>query len=401
MLDIVIIGGGAAGLFLSANLRTNNAVLLNHAEEVGKKILITGGGMCNLTNTLPPDQFLMHFGDKGQRNFLLPALQAFPPDNLQQWFIQHGVSLTTREDGKVFPASLDAHQVRDILVHHSRARIFNKVEILDIKREQNSYVITTNTTEFRTKVLVLATGGMSYPRTGSDGSGYQLAKLLGHSIVPPKPALSAVSIDSYPWTRLAGNSLRAVSAEFAHAGEQKRFLQATGDILFTHDGLSGPLILTASRILKAGDTITLSLIPYQNKNETMQMLTTLFANNPKKKITTLLKEAGIFASLAQYLVDSNTIPIDLTAANLNKQMRQQLVNAIVQTRFTIKAVKGFNSAMVTAGGVSLDEVNRKTMESKIHKELYFCGEILDYDGESGGYNLQAAFSTAHLIASNV
>ncbi|MGH0053811.1 MAG: aminoacetone oxidase family FAD-binding enzyme, partial [Sphaerochaetaceae bacterium] len=275
MFDVVIIGGGAAGLFLAANLPTNNAILLDHKEAVGKKLLITGGGMCNLTNTQPPNEFVSHYGDRTQRNFLLPSLQAFPPSALMEWFEEKGVPLLIREDGKVFPASLDAHQIRDVLSRESKATIQYNTNISAITRNDNGFTITTNKGILQSKMLVLATGGMSYPRTGSDGSGYALAKSLGHSIIPPKPALAAIAIEGYHWKHLAGNAVRSVSAKFYHSGEKKPFREAVGDILFTHDGLSGPLVLTASRELIQGDTITFSLLPMEHKATVQQHILSL------------------------------------------------------------------------------------------------------------------------------
>lgn len=399
--DVVIIGGGAAGLFLAANLPTSKALLLEHKEAAGKKILITGGGMCNLTNTQVEEDFLQHYGSRAQRNFLLPSFQAFPPSAIMQWFESKGVSLVTREDGKVFPASLDAHEIREVLVRESKASIMYNSKISSLSNDGEYFHVQTDKGSFICRNLVLATGGMSYPITGSDGSGYGLAKTLGHTIVPPKPALAAIMVDAYQWMRLAGNAIRDAYAEFHHPGEKKRFLQATGDILFTHDGLSGPLILTASRELKAGDSITFSLLPMKNKRAVQENLLALLSSQPKKHVSTILKEFGLVASLAQQVIKELDFEATITPANLNKQQRLTLMKAVTERHFIIKGIKGFNAAMVTSGGINIKEVDRGSMESKVMDHLYFCGEILDVDGQSGGYNLQAAFSTAYCVANHI
>ncbi|MEA4860369.1 MAG: aminoacetone oxidase family FAD-binding enzyme [Sphaerochaeta sp.] len=402
MYGLIIIGGGAGGLFASANLPTRNALLLEHTAEVGKKILITGGGMCNITNTLGVDEFLTHFGSKEQRNFLLPALQTLSPTALASWFEERGCELVVREDGKVFPKSLDAHHVRDLLVRESRATIMRETKVEHIQRtSDDTFLVTTNRETYEARNLLLATGGMSYPRTGSDGSGYQLAKALGHTIVPPRSGLAALSIEDYSYRHLAGNALRSVQVEFYHKGESKRYAQACGDVLFTHDGLSGPVILTASRSIRKGDRIAATLLSCKTKANLEKEMHALLLAQPKKQVSSLLREAGLFSALAQFLLSSLSLKAETKAGELSKQNRLQLVRLITDHPFTVSSVKGFQSAMVTAGGVNLSEVDRKRMESTLQKGLFFCGEVLDYDGESGGFNLQAAFSTAYLAVQHV
>ena len=395
MYDVIIIGGGAAGLFAAANLKTENALLLDHASEIGKKLLITGGGMCNLTNTLSTDDFLSHFGGKYQRNFLLPAIQNFPSHKLCEWFSERNLPTIVRDDGKVFPQSLDAHDVRNLLLRHCKATIKTDVQILAIKKDEKHFQVETSRHLYEANNIVLATGGMSYAGTGSDGSAYELAKSFGHSIVPPKPALVAVSIADYPFKHLAGNSVRNAFISLYHSGESSAYEQRQGDILFTHDGLSGPAILSASRHIKKHDLLKCSLICSSNHQEAQQRLTSrLIASN--KQVSTVLKEEGMSASLIQSILRMSNIEIDASAATLDKQKRKTLISLVSSMPLTISSTKGFQSAMVTSGGVDLSKVNRKTMESSLVQGLFFCGEILDYDGESGGYNLQSAFSTAYL-----
>lgn len=400
MYDAIIIGGGAAGLFAAANLTNQKALLLDHSTEVGKKLLITGSGMCNLTNTLSVEDFLAHFGGKQQRNFLLPSLQNFDTAQLKAWFEQRGLPLIIREDGKVFPKSLDALDVRDFLVRHSKAPIITGLQIASITKGDIGFLIETSSASYETKNVILATGGMSYPKTGSDGSGYDLAKALGHSIVPPKPALVAITIEAYPFKHLAGNAVRNACVSFYHSTESTAYEQRQGDVLFTHDGLSGPAILSASRLIRKQDVIKLSLISADSHHEASQVVNSKLLL-PRKQIHTALKEAGMVASLAQTLVGMATLEAGATTSTLDKKSRQTLVEIASNMALTVSSTKGFQSAMVTNGGIRLAEVDRKSMESNLVEGLFFCGEVLDYDGESGGYNLQAAFSTAYLAVQHI
>ena len=403
MYDIIIIGGGAAGLFLGANIPANNVLLLEGSFRVGRKILITGGGMCNLTNNKDTSTFLKHFGNKEQTNFLKPALLNLPTQQTRLWFESHGLPLVEREDGKVFPSCMQAKAVVNLLESETvknrvQIRVDSKVVSIHKDAENTTYLVQTEQEQFQAKNIVLTTGGMSYPTTGSDGSGYTLAKMLGHSIVSPSPALVAVSVTDYPYTSIAGNSIRNSMIEFFHAGEPKRYNQAIGDLLFTHDGLSGPVVLNNSRTIRKGDLLMASLLPCSNKEELKKDLNELFSSNLKKQLYTLLKAEGIIAHLAEQLLSNISLTCQDTCANLSKDKRKELIELLTAYPFTVSGKKGFNAAMVTSGGVALDEVDRKTMESKLQKGLYFCGEVLNIDGDTGGYNLQAAFSTAKLAA---
>lgn len=405
MYDLIILGGGAAGLFCAANLKGIQTLLIDHKETLGKKLAITGGGMCNLTNTNQPEEFLSHFGSKAQRNFLLPALHNFPQEALMEWFVKRGLDLSTREDGKVFPTCLDAHAVIELLINEAKKNRVEMQTLCQIERcsklEDGTFLLQSGQGEFKSKALAFATGGMGYPSTGSDGSAYALAKSLGHSIIPPTPALAAVKIESYPYQKLAGNALRDVLVDFTHSGENKRYKSIRGDVLFTHDGLSGPAILNASRDIRSGDILSCTLLGTNDRKALAAQLEEALLSNTKKQVTTILREQGLFLALAEQLVLQLNLEKTVTGSQLGRQARQQLVHSIVEHRLLISTKKGFNAAMVTCGGINLGEVNRKTMASKLTENLFFCGEVLDYDGDTGGYNLQAAFSTAHLVASQV
>ncbi|MFA7129989.1 MAG: NAD(P)/FAD-dependent oxidoreductase, partial [Sphaerochaeta sp.] len=206
---------------------------------------------------------------------------------------------------------------------------------------------------------------------------------------------------NYPYTNFTGNSIRNSQVDFFHAGETKRYLSDKGDLLFTHDGLSGPVILNNSRLIKKGDRIHASLLGTTNKETLYKHLGDLFTQNAKKQLYTLLKGEGLFGNLAQEVLASQFLSTTDTCANLSKERRVNLVKALADQEFIVSSKKGFNAAMVTAGGVALEEIDRKSMESKLVKGLFFTGEVMDIDGDSGGYNLQSAFSTAKLMAQHI
>lgn len=401
MYDLIIIGGGAAGLFAAANCRGRNVLLLEKMKVPGKKILISGGGMCNLTNKDSTDDFLASFGSRKKANFLKPALLNLDSEKTEDWFENHGLHLLTREDGKVFPASLKALSVVECL---KRETLKNNVEIkssrtvTEIVKNGNVFSVTASGTEYQSESVVIATGGKSFETTGSDGSGYGLAKLFGHKIIEPTQALVAVNVEDYTFANLAGNSVRQSSVDFFRDGETKRYLSSCGDLLFTHKGISGPVILNNSRFIRKHDIIRASLISADNKEESRNSLQIVLTNDPKKQIKSILKSLGVFSGLADSLLDMLNLAGDEKCGNLNKKNRNKLISILLDFPFKVSRKGYFSSAMVTAGGVDLNEIDRKTMESKLVRGLYFAGEVLDIDGNTGGYNIQAAFSTAYLIS---
>ncbi|MBI9100583.1 MAG: aminoacetone oxidase family FAD-binding enzyme [Spirochaetaceae bacterium] len=391
-------------MFLAANISGQNVLLLEKMTVPGKKILLSGGGMCNLTNCDSTDDFLSSFGHKSQANFLKPALLNLTTAATRQWFGNHGLTLVIREDGKVFPASLKAQSVVDCL---RRGALENKViiktsaEVTALVKEEGSFSIITTTNAYKSNKVVIATGGKSFESTGSDGFGYILAKSFGHRIIEPTQALTAVTLEDYALADLAGNSLRQSSVDFFRNGDMKKYKSDRGDLLFTHKGISGPVILNNSRYIQKHDLLKASLISTGNKENARIELHQAFLSDPKKKVNSIVKALGVFSGLAGLLLNSLNLSQDEKCGNLNKKKRNQLISLLLDYPFKVSRKGYFSSAMVTAGGVDLGEVDRKTMESKLSKGLYFAGEVLDIDGNTGGYNIQAAFSTAYLIASTL
>jgi predicted Rossmann fold flavoprotein len=393
LYNTIIIGGGASGLFLGANLKTQNNLLLEGTKSLGSKILISGGGMCNLTNTDSPEAFLRAFGGKNKENFLKPAILNFPPSKTKDFFNNIGLKLITREDGKIFPETLKAISVVDVLARESQKNltIFTLSRVKKVIRENQGFTVTTENNQYKCKNLVISTGGLSFPQTGSDGTGLNLAKELGHNIITPTPALTGLIVENYTFNSISGNSVKNCQIDFFHKGENKRYLRANGDLLFTHRGFSGPVILNNSRFIKENDTLCLSLVPCDNREEKRQEIINIAKSMQNAGSIKILRELGVPKSLASLLAQE-----ELSTPNPSK-----IAKVLLETTITVKNKIGFNAAMATAGGVDLGEINRKNMESKLVPNLFFTGEVLDIDGNTGGYNIQAAFSTAKLVADHL
>lgn len=396
--NTIIIGAGAAGLFAGTHLHSGNNLILEAGKRAGEKILITGGGMCNITNMDDSDTFLTHFGDRKKLNFLKPSILNWSTENTRDWLEECGTELLIRDDGKVFPASLKAQTFIDTMlreISRNKTPIHYKTKVTNIQYRDGLFFISTNERSYQCSNIIIATGGKSYPETGSDGSLYPILKNLGHNITPLKPALTGIKIENYHFKTLAGSGVRNTLIDCYREG--KRILQTSGDILFTHQGLSGPAIINNSRNLEVGDTLHLSLTPCNNREEKRLELQNILNNPPKYTVKRLLKELQISNSLSSLLLNQLEIPTDELCNRLNKKSKKRLISAVVEYKFTIKHIIGYHAAMVTSGGVDLKDINRKTMESKLIPHLYFAGEVMDIDGDTGGYNIQVALSTAKLI----
>jgi len=401
MWDTIIIGGGAAGLFCAANLKDQRVLLLEGNAIMGSKMLLSGSGRCNLSNSDKSDVFLSHFGKTQKAAFLQPSLKNMSTTDLKDWFESRGLSIITREDGKRFPADQKAESVVNLLRREAERRgvsFKHSLKVKNIEKKEGSFKIETQGESFFCQRVVLTCGGMSFPGTGSDGSGYRLARNLGHSIIEPTQALVGVYIQDAPFRSLSGSSIASVQVDFFRAGEEKRYLQATGDLLFTHQGISGPVILNNSRYLQKNDRLHCSLIKTSNKEESRQHLDKQLRSSKNISINGFLKSLGLFTALRELLLQELSIKGEQKLSQLTKKERKALIRYLLDYPLVVSKKGSFASAMATAGGINLKEVNRLTMESRKIPGLYLAGEIMDIDGDTGGYNIQAAFSTAYLAA---
>jgi hypothetical protein len=309
------------------------------------------------------------------------------------------VSIT--EEGKVYPKSQNASDIRDIFLNDIRFNehfLLKNSKMLDVYKRKNEFIIETEDNQISANNVILCTGGKAYPETGSTGDGYKIASKLGHSIVSPVPALTPLMIKSHSLKKYSGVTLYRKTVSLDRKGNKAH--KETGDILITHNGFSGPAMLNISKYIKAGDKIRINL-SNMDVGQTDKRIIDLSNKYPKKSIKNIIKLLDIPESISSYLCDSNNISTRKKASQLTKEKRKEICRNICELSFVVKKKYGFEKAMITSGGISLDEVNPKSMESLLVKGLYFAGEILDIDGKTGGYNLQAAFSTAFLASRNV
>ncbi len=408
-LDCAVIGGGPAGLFaaLSAAERarelgkTIQVTVFERNSHAGRKLLVTGAGQCNITREESASQLIDHYGDHGR--FLRHALYTFPPSLIMQRFEFMGLPLVTREDRKVFPASFRASHVLHTLLDRCRSlgvQFSYDSRITKIMRASDHLILLSGDTEVSTsRTVILATGGKSYPKTGSTGDGYTLLSELGHTVVPPRAALCGISLHECSLGSCSGISLDSVAISFADDSGRKR--SACAPMLITHTGLSGPVILNSARYLSEGTELNLCWLPREDGRartpaEIEQMLKELCSTNGSANLSTIVHRLNIPSRLAQWFLQQAKVDATLRAAEAGKRLLAPLSRIMGSQRFTVSLKGAFLQAMVTAGGVALSEIDPKSMASQIAQGVYVSGEVLDIDGDTGGYNLQAAWSTGAL-----
>ncbi len=410
--DILIIGGGAAGLFSAAstilfskenNLDLPSVTVVEKMKRCGRKIGITGKGRCNLTNTKGWEDFSIHIHP--DKNFFRPAFYEMSNVRTMEFFEKIGLPLVKERGDRVFPASYRASDVTSVLLDYVKSNGvkvvtgFETVKIINRLSRQSSVPVETRFTaeslsgsRIEAKYLILATGGLSYPSTGSTGSGYIFAKDLGHKIVNCFPSLTALIPNNYSSCTLGGISLKNVSVSLIVNGNKVR--EEFGDLDFTTDGIEGPIGFKISREavynLKMGQKVSLSL----------DLKPAVSYDKLKRRIEREVSEKRLPMNklLLSYLPKALIDPFMKLQRPLNYN---NLPDKLKEWRFVIDSCVGYRRAVVTAGGVDLKEVNTKTMQSKIVEGLYFAGELLNLDADTGGYNLQIAFSTGALAAKSI
>ncbi|MDD2654196.1 MAG: NAD(P)/FAD-dependent oxidoreductase [Candidatus Omnitrophica bacterium] len=403
--DIIIIGAGPAGMMaaIRAGQLKKQVLLIEKNNRLGQKLLISGKGRCNITNIQELDGFISNFSHTGE--FLRSAFAKFFNNELMKFLETKGLRLKTERGGRVFPKDDRSDSVLKVLksyLDENRTMIVYNSPVTDIKVGKNGEfsVELKDKGVFKAAKLILATGGLSYPLTGSTGDGFAFARGLGHRIVDLSPGLVPFETKEH-WVRdLQGLSLKNVRIEFSSG--KKSIVSAIGEMLFTHFGVSGPLILElSSKVVdllnetKNPVKLSIDMKPGLSQEQLDRRLIRDFESQGSKIYKNLLAEL-LPAKLIDVFVKVSGIPPNKKANQLTQEDRRRILRLLKDFSLTITRPRPIEEAIVTRGGVSTKEIDPRTMQSRLVKGLYFCGEIIDVDAVSGGYNLQAAFSTGFL-----
>jgi predicted Rossmann fold flavoprotein len=403
-VDVAVVGAGAAGLMAAifAAAPAPRVVALDGAPRLGAKILISGGGRCNVTHdVVRPENF---YG--ANRNQVAKVLRTFDVEATVAFFARLGVELKREETGKLFPVSNKARTVLDALVAEAErngAELMTGARVQSITRDGTRFIVESATGTFAATAIVLATGGRSVPKTGSDGGGYALARALGHTVTATTPALVPLVLASGHWlTALSGTSIDA--ALFVESAAARRLHRDRGSLLFTHFGLSGPLAMDVSRhwiaardLFGAGDVrLRASLLPDETFESLEAAVVAEAAERPRATPLSFVSRRGLPERLAAGIVAEAGLGAETLLTRLKKEERRALIRTLVALELPVIRDRGFDYAEVTAGGVPLGELDLATMESRVCPGLFLCGEILDVDGRIGGYNFQWAWASGKL-----
>ncbi len=409
MSKVIVIGGGAAGLMAAgtAARNGNEVIILEKNDKIGRKIMITGKGRCNVTNACNLINDVIENVPTNGR-FLFSALTRFMPDDTIDFFNDMGVELKIERGNRVFPVSDKASDIVDALRNYIED---NYVEVKKGQAEafilENNKIVAVKTADGE-KIygdnFILATGGMSYPLTGSTGDGYKLAKTVGHTVTPLRPSLVPIEVHEGFCSDLQGLSLKNVAIEIINTENYKTVFSEQGEMLFTHFGVSGPMILSASAHIPDIESgkyeIHIDLKPAMSyemldarllrdfsENSNRNFINSLGALLPRKIIPVIVKLSGINANRK--------------VNQITREQRANLCNLLKDIKLTATRFRPIEEAIITSGGISVKEIDPKTMKSKVVDNLYFAGEIIDVDAYTGGFNLQIAFSTGRLAGESI
>jgi len=401
---IIIVGGGASGMVaaLAAAREGVDVTILEKNPRVGKKILATGNGRCNYTNINA--EISCYHGQNPQ--FAKSALDNFSVEDTLNFFEQLGIEHKVEDAGKVFPMSDQASSILDVLMYELNelaVKIICDADVQDIRKKNDQFIVETSGQVYHSDRVIIATGGKAMPSSGSDGRGYELAKKLGHTISDIYPALVQLMLEGAFFKRIEGVKFVG-TAEIIY--DNKSLAKDRGDILFANYGVSGPPILQISRkaqeLLKAGKEayLKISIMDTMFKEELLQRINRRLQLGANKSLDFCLVGLINKRLIPVLLMEAGIRDYKMLAGDISAKEREAIVAILTDWRFKIKGTKGWTSAQITAGGVDTEEIEQNTMESKLVKGLFFAGEIMDIDGQCGGFNLQWAWSSGFIAGQN-
>lgn len=402
MNDIIIIGAGASGLMAAcaALEKTNNILIFDKNDRIGRKLSITGKGRCNVTNNCTREEFFANIPVNSK--FLYSAYSNFSCEDTMNFFEERGVPLKTERGNRVFPVSDKAEDIVNAfgkILSDNKIRV-KKSRVTEIITDEEGKAIGVKCGEkiYNAKKILIAAGGKSYPKTGSNGDGYTLAENLGHTIIPIKPSLvPLVTTEKYP-SEMMGLSLKNVTLTLYDTVTKKNLYEEMGEMLFTHFGVSGPLVLSASshiRNMSEGRyKLFIDLKPALDEKKLDERILRDFSEEKNKDFGNSLNKL-LPTKMIPVFVKLSGLPFDKKVNQISKEERKKLIGLFKCFPLTVKDFRPIDEAIITSGGVKVSEINPKTMESKLVKNLYFAGEIIDVDAYTGGFNLQIAFSTGY------
>lgn len=408
--DVTVVGSGAAGLIAAIQSAKKNktTLLLEKLPQLASKLKATGGGRCNLSNTLDNESFMKSFGKNGR--FMRDAVEVLDHKKLMEFFKSIGVDTHIPDGFRIFPITHNSNTIIDALKNellklNVDIQTNEKVEEIIIK-ENKVTGIKTQDTYYHTQKIILATGGLGYPTLGATGDGYEIVKKLGHTITNIYPAMMPLHTVENWQANCTADTIPKATIKVNSKENKIKKLKATGDLIFTKKGLRGPVILDFAREITPylniyhEVPIVVNLTKGMNEDDILQHIKNEITKNPQNSIEEQLKKllpTSVIIELCK-MCEINSLQ---TFKTINGSAKNKLVKLLAWTPFTVNGHDGFDKAMITRGGVSLKEIDPKTMESKIISGLYFAGEIVDLDGPCGGYNLQWAFSSGYLAGQQI
>lgn len=406
--DVIVIGAGPAGIMasISAAKENKSVLLIEKLSKIAAKLKATGGGKCNLTNTLSSEEFMSRFGKNGR--FMSHALDAFTATDLRDFFASIGVETIARDGFRVFPLEHSSGIILKALddeLERLKVDVKCSIEIQTIQKLDDIFIINTNsdsktnTNTFKAKNIILATGGLGYPTLGATGDGYIFAKEFGHDVTSLHPAMMPLFTKEKNFAACKADTIAKAILKVDIPKYKK--LKLTGDLIFTNNGIRGPVVLDFAReltpILAAHNEVPLliSFLKGMNEEEIYTHIKKEIERNPSASVLENLNTL-LALSVAQEICNICNIDSSLRFKNIEGSKREKLIKTLAWTPLTVIGHEGFKNAMITRGGVELKQIDSKTMQSKLIDGLYFCGELVNIDGPCGGYNLQWSFSSGNL-----